>query len=109
MANPNKFNILFLLIFSQVICEAQDVKFGEFGVYDVDVVKNCTVNTAIEPVNGNLAILYCALILLAIGILFRLVKWAVQKRYTAKLERFFKLTKRQIGYEVHLFKENELK
>ena len=53
-----------------------------------------------EPVNEYMAILYCTLILLLLGLLFRFTKWAVQKRYTASLERFYNLVKRKVGYEV---------
>ena len=87
--------------FSGLVCEALDVNLGEFGVYDIDVSQNCTVITKVEPVNEYMAILYCSLILLLLGLLFRIVKWAVQKRYTAKIERFYKIIKQKIGYEVH--------
>ena len=52
------------------------------------------------PVNEYLALLYCTLILLALGLIFHLVKWSVKKRYTAKLERLYKVAQRHVGYEV---------
>ena len=61
---------------------------------------DCKVITRVEPVNEYMAILYCTLILLLLGLLFRFAKWAVQKRYTASLERFYNLVKRKVGYEV---------
>ena len=86
-----------------MICEAKNVNLGEFGVYDIDVSHNCNITTRVEPVNEYMAILYCTLILLLLGLIFRFVKWAVQKRYTAKLERFYKIIKQKIGYEVQSF------
>lgn len=85
---------------SGLLCEAKNVNLGEFGVYDIDVSQDCKVITRVEPVNEYMAILYCTLILLLLGLLFRFAKWAVQKRYTASLERFYNLVKRKVGYEV---------
>ena len=73
---------------------------GEFGVYDVNVSNKCIITTMVEPVNENLPLLYCTLILILLGFVFHITKWSVKKRYTAKLERLYKLAKRQVGYEV---------
>ena len=74
---------------------------GEFGVYDLNVTE-CSLTTRVEPVNENLPILYCALGLAFLGILFRLGKWAVNKRYTAAIERGYYNTKKRLGYEVNI-------
>ena len=54
----------------------------------------------VEPVNGYLAILYCTLILIGLGIIFHIAKWSAKRKYFTKLEKVYKLLKRQIGYEV---------
>ena len=80
---------------------------GEFGVYDIDVTNDCSIKTAVEPVNAYLAILFCTLILLALGALFWLVKWAVKKGHTAKIEKIYAIARRHIGYEVRLTRKIE--
>ena len=76
--------------------------FSDLKVKFIRKIENvdCKVITKVEPVNEYMAILYCTLILLLLGLLFRFAKWAVQKRYTASLERFYNLVKRKVGYEV---------
>ena len=82
-----------------IICETK-AHFGEFGVYDVNVTNECNITTMVEPVNGYLAILYCTLILIGLGIIFHIAKWSAKRKYFTKLEKVYKLLKRQIGYEV---------
>jgi branched-subunit amino acid permease len=91
-------------IYSAVICEAHKVHLGEFGVYDVNVGQDCNVSNVVGPVNETLALLYCTLILLALGLAYCIAKWAVTQRYTVKFEKLYKIAKRQIGYEVTYFK-----
>jgi hypothetical protein len=53
------------------IC-TEKISMGEFGVYDLMVSGNmCKVETSLDPVNANLALLYSFLILLLLGIAFR--------------------------------------
>ena len=82
--------------------------YGQFLDLKVKFIRkietvDCKVITRVEPVNEYMAILYCTLILLLLGLLFRFAKWAVQKRYTASLERFYNLVKRKVGYEVRKY------
>jgi len=54
----------------------------------------------VEPVNEYLAILYCVLILLALGFIYHAFKWAERKKYTANMVQLYKIAKQKIGYEV---------
>ena len=84
-----------------LICKAQNVKLGEFGVYEVDASSTeCKIQTLVEPVNENLALLVVFLILLGLAALFHAFKWAVRKRYTRKIEQLSNSLLRAIGYEV---------
>lgn len=80
-------------------CESTKTLFGEFGVYDIDA-SNCQIKTMVEPVNEYLAILYCVLILLALGFIYHAFKWAEKKKYTANMIQLYKIAKQKIGYEV---------
>jgi len=84
-----------------IICETK-AHFGAFGVYDVNVTNECNITTMVEPVNGYLAILYCTLILIGLGIIFHIAKWSAKRKYFTKLEKVYKLLKRQIGYEIEM-------
>ncbi len=89
---------------SEVVCEAERLHLGEFGVYDIGVQPGggqCQVETPVEPVNANLAILYCSLILIALGLVYHGILWAIKKRYTEKVEKIYRLARRHIGYQVH--------
>lgn len=89
------------------ICEASNLQLEEFGVYDIEVNNGCNVSTQVEPVNANMAILFCALILIAIGIVYRATAWMVKKRYTAKLEKVYFMARKHIGYEDNNNKNDE--
>ena len=54
----------------------------------------------VEPVNEYFAILYCVLILLALGFIYHVFKWAEKKKYTANMVQFYKIAQQKIGYEV---------
>lgn len=64
-----------------------NVKLGEFGVYDLILDENstCTVTTALEPVKANLAILICTIILLTIGVVWRIVIYDDRRQRIKKL------------------------
>jgi len=86
-----------------LICKAQNVKFGEFGVYELQSnsqVSECKVETLVEPVNELWPLLVTLVILLALAALFHAVKWAVRHRYTRFIEEFFKNVQKALGYEV---------
>lgn len=83
-----------------MICQANNVHLGEFGLYDLDVGQNCSVTTRVEAVNEYWAILLCTAILLVLGLLYNLFQWAVKKRYTAQIERLWQSFRRILGYEV---------
>lgn len=81
-----------------------EVKMGQFGVYDMrlsaDDDQTCHVKTALEPVNATIAILYCFLIVLALGVLYRVFRF-LDKR--GKFDGFKKAVKnklRDLGFEV---------
>jgi hypothetical protein len=69
-----------LLFSSNFVCQSSNVRLGQFGVYDLVVpdasgsgsaLPECDFRTTLEPVDANIAILYCALILIAIGIVYQ--------------------------------------
>ncbi len=69
-----------LFSFSNFVCQSSNVRLGQFGVYDLVVpdasgsgssLPECDFRTALDPVDANIAILYCALILIAIGIVYQ--------------------------------------
>jgi len=55
------------LLAASTVCK-QSINIGEFGVYDFDV-DTCSVETALEPVNANLALLVCFLFYLALALI----------------------------------------
>ena len=79
-------------------------------MYDLSVPENpdigsenyprCDFRTALEPVDSNIAILYCTLILLAVGLLYRILVFGRRKGVLRPILRYFNLTKKWIGYEV---------
>ena len=72
---------MFQCFFSNFVCQSSNVRLGQFGVYDLVIpdasgssgssLPECDFRTALEPVDANIAILYCALILVAIGIVYQ--------------------------------------
>ena len=87
-----------------LICKAQNVNFGEFGVYQLQntlQVSECQVETLVEPVNELWPLLVTLAILLALAALFHVVKWAVRRRYTRFIEDLFKNVQKSLGYEVN--------
>ena len=95
---------------SHVVCETRDFRIGQFGVYDLFAPKNpdigtgnfpeCDLRTALEPVDSNLAILYCALILLAIGLLYQVFGFSRRKGVFRPILRSVWRIKKWIGYKV---------
>jgi len=52
---------------ASTVCETS-VQFGEFGIYDFNL-DDCSMETALEPVNAYLAILVCFLVYAALGVI----------------------------------------
>ena len=93
-----------------LICKAQNVNFGEFGVYQLQntlQVSECQVETLVEPVNELWPLLVTLAILLALAALFHVVKWAVRRRYTRFIEDLFENVQKSLGYEVNNNDEKE--
>lgn len=79
-----------------------EVNGGEYGVYDIilDDKQSCTLVEALAPVNANLALLYCFLILLGLGILFQILVFMNKKGYLDGLKSVFRGFKKTLGFEV---------
>jgi len=69
----------------QKLCETQE-SFGQYGVYDFNV-DSCSMDTALEPVNTNLAILVCFLVYVAMALISFGLKF-VPGKPVHKLERW---------------------
>ena len=81
------------------------VKFGtgEYGVYDLilnEEGKSCTVTTALEPINSNLALLYSFLICVLIGIVIQAVIFCSKKGYLDSLKQKYNDFQQKMGFEV---------
>eukprot|EP00094_Tigriopus_californicus_P008398 TCALIF_08092-PA protein Name:"Similar to Hgsnat Heparan-alpha-glucosaminide N-acetyltransferase (Mus musculus)" AED:0.16 eAED:0.16 QI:217/0.75/0.77/1/0.62/0.55/9/0/556 len=85
------------------------VNGGEYGVYDIilDETQSCTVVEALEATNSNLALLYCFLILLGLGILFQMLVFVNKKGYLDGLKSILRGFKKSLGFEVKEKPEKE--
>jgi hypothetical protein len=97
---------------SHTICETTDVRIGQFGVYDLFVPETsetgsgssypeCEIQTALDPVDPHIAILYCSLILLAIGAIYQIFEFFRRKGFFRPILTIFWYFQRRIGYKVH--------
>ena len=69
------------------ICSFDGIKLGEFGIYDLRHANGtCTFTEALEPVNAYLALLWCTLIMLGLGFVYRLLL----KDFGRLLRKWFK-------------------
>lgn len=81
---------------------------GEFGVYDLtlDADGDCPVDIALKPVHANLALLYSFLILLLLGIVFRIYVFLDNRGYLDKLKAAVQNLLRELGFEVSQLEEH---
>ena len=95
---------VFLFSCSNELCTIE-FQSGEFGVYSLVLDsegKACTVSTALEPVNSNLALLYSFLICLLIGITIQAVIFSSKKGYLDSLKEKMNQYRGKLGFEVNI-------
>ena len=75
---------------------------GEFGFYDLTLTANgeCKFTEKVPPANANLAILLCFLVLLGMGIIWRLLVWMDGRGYFDGVYYNFVKFQRALGFEV---------
>jgi len=94
---------------TETICHVMDASLGEFGVYDLRITaadkgevegSSCEFVETLPPVNAYLAILYCAVILLALGLAFQLVKFAHKKGFLRPITALYHHARSKLGFQV---------
>ena len=88
--------------FSGELC-TQQASLGQFGVYDLRLDgegKKCTFEETLAPIDGDLALLYAFLILVAVAVVYKvLAKLAAAGKFDSLINAC-KNGLRDLGFEV---------